>query len=151
MFVSYTDPLNKKYKVAVRVKKKNATDVKIKLRNGPPKINVKVPVEIELLSVPSMEDYAGDMKKQKILKEWIANEIKKNMVALVEKTQKEFKSEPFYWSLYVRPLFSTTKEYEEWDWTKKNYPYADIDINVEVEIIGFGKQMKESEMEKVRD
>ena len=34
---------------------------------------------------------------------------------------------------------------------KKNYPYATVDIKVDVEIVGFGKQMKESEMEKVRD
>jgi spore germination protein KC len=151
MFVSFTDPLDKKYKVAVRVKKKTPTDVKIKKRKGPPKINVTVPIEIELLSVPSMVDYAGDIKNQKILKNWIANEIKKNIVPLIEKTQKEFKSEPFYWSLYVRPLFSSTKEYEEWDWSNKNYPFAHIDVSVTVEIVGFGKQMKESEMEKVKD
>lgn len=151
MFVSFNDPVEKKYKIAVRVKKKTATDIKIKLRKGPPKINVKVPLEVELLSVPSMVDYAGDMKKQMILKKWIAKEIEKNMIPLVEKTQKEFKSEPFYWSLAVRPLFSTTKDYEEWDWTNKNYPYADINIDVQVDIIGFGKQLKESEMEKVKD
>ncbi|MDQ1003117.1 hypothetical protein QFZ28_003517 [Neobacillus niacini] len=112
---------------------------------------MKVPIEIELLSVPSMIDYAGDLKRQKILKNWIANEIEKKMVPLIEKTKKEYKSEPFYWSLYVRPLFNSTKEYEEWDWANKNYPFSDIDVNVQVEIIGFGKQMKESEMEKVRD
>jgi spore germination protein KC len=133
------------------VKKKTATDINIKLRKGPPKISVKVPLEVELLSVPSMVDYAGDMKKQMILKKWIAKEIENNMIALVEKTQKVFKSEPFYWSLAVRPLFSTTKEYEEWDWTNKNYPFADITIDVQVDIIGFGKQLKESEMEKVKD
>jgi spore germination protein KC len=151
MFVSFNDPIERNYKIAVRVKKKTATDINIKLRKGPPKISVKVPLEVELLSVPSMVDYAGDMKKQMILKKWIAKEIENNMIALVEKTQKVFKSEPFYWSLAVRPLFSTTKEYEEWDWTNKNYPFADITIDVQVDIIGFGKQLKESEMEKVKD
>jgi spore germination protein KC len=151
MFVSFPDPVEKNFKIAVRVKKKTATEINIKLRKGPPKINVMVPLEIELLSVPSMVDYADDMGKQMILKKWIAKEIEKKMTRLVEKTQKVFKSEPFYWSLAVRPLFSTTKEYEEWDWTNKNYPYADINIDVQVDIIGFGKQLKESEMEKVKD
>jgi spore germination protein KC len=151
MFVSFNDPVEKNYKIAVRVKKKTATDIKINMRKGPPKINVMVPLEVELLSVPSMVDYADDMGKQMILKKWIAKEIEKKMKRLVEKTQKVFKSEPFYWSLDVRPLFSTTKEYEEWDWTNKNYPYADINIDVQVDIIGFGKQLKESEMEKVKD
>lgn len=36
MYVSYQDPLNHKYKIACRLKKKTATKVKIKLRNGPP-------------------------------------------------------------------------------------------------------------------
>jgi spore germination protein KC len=151
MYVSYQDPLNNKYKVACRLKKKTSTKVKVKLRKGPPVINVMVPVEIEVLSTPSMENYAEDLEKQRILKEKIENELKSNLSTLVKKTQNEFKSDPFYWSLYVRPLFSSTKEYEKWDWTDKNYPYATVNIMVDVEIVGFGKQMKESEMEKVRD
>ncbi|MDQ0971821.1 spore germination protein KC [Neobacillus niacini] len=151
MYVSYQDPLNEKYMVACRVKKKTATKVKIKLRKGPPVINVMVPIEIEVLSSPSMENYAEDLQKQRILKKKIESELKENLSTLVKRTQDEFKSEPFYWSLYARPLFSSTKEYEKWDWTNKNYPFATVNIKVDVEIVGFGKQMKESEMEKVRD
>nr|MDP5193929.1 Ger(x)C family spore germination protein [Neobacillus sp. 179.-C4.2 HS] len=151
MYVSYQDPLNEKYMVACRVKKKTATKVKVKLRKGPPVINVMVPIEIEVLSTPSMENYAEDLAKQTILKKKIESELKENLVALVKRTQDEFKSEPFYWSLYARPLFSSTKEYEKWDWTNKNYPFATVNIKIDVEIVGFGKQMKESEMEKVRD
>lgn len=151
MYVSYQDPLNEKYMVACRVKKKTATKVKIKLRKGPPVINVMVPIEIEVLSSPSMENYAEDLQKQRILKKKIESELKENLSTLVKRTQDEFKSEPFYWSLYARPLFSSTKEYEKWDWTNKNYPFATVNIQVDVEIVGFGKQMKESEMEKVRD
>jgi spore germination protein KC len=151
MYVSYQDPLNEKYMVACRVKKKTATKVKIKLRKGPPVINVMVPIEIEVLSTPSMENYAENIEKQLILKKKIESELKENLITLVKRTQEEFKSEPFYWSLYVRPLFSSTKEYEKWDWTNKNYPFATVNIDVDVEIVGFGKQMKESEMEKVRD
>lgn len=151
MFVSYTDPLHKKFKVAMRLKKKTHTKVKVYRRDGPIKITAHVPVEAELLSVPSFEDYAHDLKKQTILKKMVEKQIQKHMMNVAEKSQKEFKSDPFYWSLYARPLFLTVKEYEKWDWTHKRYPYADIDIKVDVEITGFGKQMKESEMDKVRD
>nr|WP_263327447.1 Ger(x)C family spore germination protein [Neobacillus sp. Marseille-Q6967] len=151
MYVSYQDPLNEKFKIAARLKKKTATEVKVKLRKGPPLINVLLPLEFEVLSAPSMQNYADDWKKQKILKESLETQIKENMDALIMKTQEEFKSEPFYWSLYVRPLFSSTKEYEKWDWVNKNYPFAEIHVDVNVEIVGFGKQMKESEMQKVRD
>lgn len=151
MYVSYQDPLKEKYVVGCRVKKKTATKVKVKLRKGPPLINVRVPIEIEVLSTPSMENYAEDLEKQTILKKRIESETEENLSRLVKRTQDEFKSEPFYWSLHVRPLFSSTKEYEKWDWTNKRYPFATVNLQVDVEIVGFGKQMKESEMEKVRD
>lgn len=152
MFTSYKDPLDEKYKIAARIKKKTATEVNVKLRKkGPPKIDVKVPIEVELLSVPSMKNYSEDLENQQILIKTIEKEIEKNLFALVEKSQTEFKSDPFYWSLHARPLFSSVKDYENWDWTNKQYPFADITVAVEVELTSFGKQLKESEMEKVRD
>jgi hypothetical protein len=151
MFVSYRDPLKKKYKIAARLKKKLNTNVKIIKRNGPIQINVKVPVEIEILSVPSFINYADNLKNQKILKKTIEKTLEEHMMEVVEKSQKEFKTDAFYWSLYARPLFFTVKEYEDWDWNHKRYPFADINIKVDAEITGFGKQMKESEMQKVRD
>ena len=69
LFSSFPDPLDKKYKIAVRIKKKNKTKVKVSLRNGPPKIDVIYPVEIKVLSVPSMIDYADNIENQKKLKE----------------------------------------------------------------------------------
>ena len=151
MFSSFPDPLDKRYKIGVRIQKINKTRVKVKLRNGPPKIEVKYPAEIKILSVPSMVNYADNLENQKILKAALEKKMKENAEKLIEKTQKEFKSEPFYWSLYVRPLFSSVQEYEEWDWTNKNYPFADIDVTMDIEITGFGKQLRESNIEKVRD
>ena len=135
----------------MRIKKTNSTKVKVSLRNGPPKIDVIYPVEIRVLSVPSMIDYADNKENQKKLKIALESKMKENAENLIEKTQKEFKSEPFYWSLYVRPLFRTVKEYEEWDWTNKNYPFADINVTMDIAITGFGKQLKESDVEKVND
>ncbi len=152
MYSSFADPLDKKYKIGVRIEKNEKTKVKVKLRKGrPPKIDVYYPVEIEILSIPSMINYGDNLENQRLLKRTITSKMKKNAENLIKKTQKEFKSDAFYWSLYVRPLFSTVKEYEEWDWTNKNYPYADINVTMDVQIIGFGKQLRESEMKKVTD
>ncbi|PLS08470.1 Ger(x)C family spore germination C-terminal domain-containing protein [Neobacillus cucumis] len=151
MFVTYPDPLNKKYKIGARIRKKTNTEVKMTRRNGPLKIEVNVPLELELISIPSMLGYGDDLQKQKKLKQSIERLLENRLKKLVEKTQKKFKSEPFYWSLEIRPLFSSVKEYEKWDWTNKNFPFADINVNVDIEIIGFGKQIKEEEMKKVRD
>ena len=126
--------------------------MKIKLRKGrPPKIDVFYPVEIEVLSVPSMINYGDNLENQKLLKRTIESKMKDNAEKLIEKTQKEFKSDAFYWSLYARPLFSSVKEYEKWDWTNKQYPSADINVKLDVQITGFGKQLSESEMKKVTD
>lgn len=151
LFSSFQDPLDKKYKIGVRIGKKNKTRVNIKLRKGPPKIEVYYPVEIEILTVPSMINYGDNLENQKKLKEALMSKMKKNAEKLIEKSQKEFKADPFYWSLHVRPLFSTVKEYEEWDWTNKNYPFADITVTMDIEFIGFGKQFKEADIEKVID
>jgi spore germination protein KC len=97
------------------------------------------PVEIRVLSVPSMIDYAVNKENQKKLKMALESTMKENTEKLIEKTQKEFKSEPFYWSLYVRPLFHSVKEYEEWDWTNKNYSIADINVTMDIQLAGFGK------------
>lgn len=151
MFSSFPDPLDKRYKIGVRIRKTNKTKVNIERRNGPPKIEVKYPAEIKLISVSSMIDYASNYENQKKLKAALESKMKKNAEVLIKKTQREFKSEPFYWSLYARPLFSSVKEFEEWDWTNKQYPFADIRVTMDLEIVGFGKQSKEVDIKKVRD
>ena len=151
MFSSFPDPLDKKIKIAVKIKKTNSTKVKVSLRNGPPKIDVTYPVEISVLSIPSMIDYADNKENQKKLKTALESKMKENAENLIEKTQKKFKSDPFYWSLYVRPLFRSVKEYEAWDQTNKNYPFADINVTMDIELTGFCKQLKESNVKKVQD
>lgn len=151
LFSSFPDPLDKRYKIGVRLRKTNNTKVKVTLRNGPPKIDVYYPVEIKILSVPSLINYADNFENQKKLKETLESKMKQNALNLIEKTQKEYKAEPFYWSLYVRPLFSTVQEYEEWDWNNKNYPFADINVTMDIEFTGFGKQLREANIKKVLD
>lgn len=151
MFVTYPDPEEEDKLIGARVRKKTSTEVKIKLGKGSPKIDVMLPLEIEIVSVPSMVSYGDTKEIQEKLEASIEDAIKKKITKLIERTQEEFKAEPFYWSLHVRPLFSSVKEYENADWNKKIYPYADIDVTVDVVLIGFGKQIKESELEKVRD
>jgi spore germination protein KC len=151
LFSSFEDPLDKRYKIAVRLKKTNKNKVKVKLRNGPPKIEVYYPIEMKVLSVPSMIDYASNRENQRKLKRAIEKKLKENAENLIKRTQEEFKTEPFYWSLYVRPLFRNDKDYQKWDWNNKQYPYADITVNADVEITGFGKQFRESDMKKVLD
>ena len=151
MFSSFPDPLDRKYKIAVRIKKTNSTKVKVKLQKRPPKIDVIYPVEIRVLSVPSMIDYADNKENQKKLKTALESKMKENAENLIEKTQKEFKSESFL-LVFIRSSFiSHCQEYEEWDWTNKNYPFADINVTMDIAITGFGKQLKESDVEKVND
>ncbi|WP_338470699.1 Ger(x)C family spore germination protein [Niallia sp. XMNu-256] len=151
LFSSFQDPLDKRSKITVRIQKIKPTRVKVRLRNGPPKIEVNYPVEIKVLSVPSMINYAENLENQKKLKAALERKMKENAEKLIKKTQQEYKAEPFYWSLYVRPLFLSVKEYEEWDWNNKQYPFADVEVTMDIELTGFGKQLRESDIEKVKD
>lgn len=150
MYSSFPDPLDERFKIGVRIRKAQKNKVKVILRNGPPKIEVNYPVEITLLSVPSMIDYGSNFENQKKLKQTLEAAMKKNAEKLIERTQKEFKGEPFYWSLYARSQFRTVKEYSSFDW-EKQYPDADVEIKMDISIIGFGKQYREPELEKVVD
>ena len=83
MFSSFPDPLDKRYKIGVRIQKARKTKVQVKLRNGPPKIEVTYPVEIRILSVPSLINYGDNLENQKKLKIAIETKMKENAEKLI--------------------------------------------------------------------
>lgn len=150
IFSSFTDPLDKDYKIGVRLRKVKSVGVKVDVEEDIPKIDVYYPVEIAVLSVPSMINYGSNFENQRKLKEYLEEHMKKNAEELFEKTQKEFEGNPFQWSLYARKMFKTEKEYVAYNWMEK-YPEAEIKVTMDINIIGFGKQYREIDMERLLD
>ncbi|WP_077213453.1 Ger(x)C family spore germination protein [Bacillus dakarensis] len=150
VMVTYPDPFDEDYKIAIRLIKKHPVDVKMSLQNGRLNINMEVPFTVEVLTDPSMANYATDSEKVKILKEHLQSTLEKSALNFIKKTQEELKGNPFSLSLHGRRLFSTIPEYEDFDWMK-SYPEADINVKVKMELGEFGKQTKVIDLEKVRD
>lgn len=66
---SYPDPLDRKYRVSLRVIKDGNTRIDIDVEKDPPQIKVTVPVKAQIYSIPSLINYASDVEKQQLLKQ----------------------------------------------------------------------------------
>jgi spore germination protein KC len=138
MLVTFTDPLDDQYRLAMRIFREKKTKINIDLQQDKPNIQVTVPLKMDILAIPSFIDYAVDMDKQEYLKTYLENYLEKISMQLVEKTQKEYKEEPFLWELDARRKFFTYDEYDKYDWSK-HYEEADIDIKYDIKLRNFGK------------
>ncbi|GLC32590.1 Ger(x)C family spore germination protein [Clostridium omnivorum] len=138
---SQVDPLDPKYMIGMRLKKDKKTKIYIDTNKDVPLIDVTVPITIEVLSIPSFVNYPEDTEKQTILKNAIENEFETSSLNLVEKTQKEFKGDPFLWENEARKNFLTYNAYKNYSWSAK-YPEANVKIHYKVTIRGFGKALK---------
>jgi spore germination protein KC len=150
MLATYPDPLHENSRITARVIKKADTEIEMETNKPRPTIKVTVPISLELLAIPSLEEYIMDKDKQLLLEKSIERGLEKKARELVKKTQEEFKRQPFYWSLSVRSAFLTNKDYKKFDFAKK-YPDMDIDINFHVDITEFGQQIRTPELPEVRE
>ncbi|WP_153461487.1 MULTISPECIES: Ger(x)C family spore germination protein [Sediminibacillus] len=152
LLATYPDPIKKGYRIAASFIKKEKTKVDIDYKkNQPSKITVTVPFSLEILAIPSLVDYAENSENQKILRKTITDDINKRAEQLVKKAQQEYRSDPFYWSIYVRKYFRTIKEYEKADWNHDIFPNADVKLDFQLTQIEFGKMLNDSDLDAVRD
>ncbi|MBT2758231.1 Ger(x)C family spore germination protein [Mesobacillus foraminis] len=150
IITTFPDPFHDKYQLSARLIPQQEKKIKMDLNKKHPKIRVTLPLKVEILSDPSMTNYAGKKKETDQLEEYIESTIEEKIANLVERTQTEFKAEPFGWSLYARKEFKTLKEYMAFDWMK-TYPEIDIAVKVEVDFNEFGRQPKIPGFKGVRD
>lgn len=150
VLTTYQDPLNKDYRIATRLIKTHPVDYKINFNKSPAKVNIYVPLTVEVLSDPAMTNYARNREKQETLRDHIEKSIASNIEKFIKKSQEEFGGSPFSLSLHGRKHFLTIPEYEQFDWMK-SYSDMDIDVNVVIEFGEFGKQAKVPYLEELRD
>jgi Ger(x)C family germination protein len=140
MLISFPDPIDKKYRIEGRLTKRKRTKISLDISGNRPRIYVYVPISIEILSIPSFIDYVENKKMQSLLKKSIEKYMLEKSMALINKTQTEFKGEPFMWELVVRRKFLNYDDYKSYGWMDK-YADADVYISYDVSLIGFGKQL----------
>lgn len=148
IYSSFPDPINPQYTISTRMMKYGKNTVKMDLNRYTPTIDVTIPLYLDILSIHSMETYNnGNID---LLRTNIEETIKKKMEKLVQKTQEDFKGEPFGWSLVARKHFWTRQDYENYDWMK-SYPKMKVNIKVDVFIGTFGEQSELPKLHEVRD
>ncbi len=142
ILINFPDPFSDKpQQMAARLLKTENNKVKMNVKGAKPKIMITVPLRFEILSNPSMVNYAKSKKNRQILKEHLANHIKTMNEKFFKKSQTELKGSPYPLSLYARKYFGTIQEYKKFNWSK-SYLKADIIVKPEIQIIDFGKQEK---------
>lgn len=140
MLMSFEDPLESKYRISARVIKRKKNKIKIDISGEKPIAKVTVPINIEILSIPSFAKYPEMMKNQEVLKNSIAKELEAKTQSLVAKTKSEYGGEPFLWSYIVRKKFWTIDEYYKYNWMGEYYK-TQVAVKYNINIKGFGKQL----------
>ncbi|TVY07805.1 Ger(x)C family spore germination protein [Paenibacillus cremeus] len=144
---SFPDPLNKNFRVTLRVMKRGNTDIKINVKKDPPTIDVTVPIKTQLLSIPSLINYATNLEKQRQFVSSIKEHMEKESQAIIAKSQREFKSEPFVWYVEARKQFWTLQEFEKYDW-ENQFAKATVNVKFDVSLESFGKQTSPHRIEQ---
>jgi spore germination protein KC len=152
VLTTFKDPFDDRFRISARVsqKQENTYKLKRKSKNSRPEIEIKVPLFIEVLSDPSMTNYANNKGKVEELKQSLTAAIETNMAAYIARTQEEFKGETFHLSVPIRKEFSTHREFRDFDWMK-SYPNAKVKVRVVVQFGEFGRQTKLPNMHELRD
>lgn len=150
ILATYRDPFNKNYLITIKINKPYKNVIEMKLNETVPKINVTVPIKVDVLTNHSMTNYVNDEKKKNILKNSIKEQLTAKMEKLIKKTQDEFKGQPFGWSLEARKKFLTISEYEAYNWMEK-YPSMKVSVNVDITFGNFGRQSLLPNLKDLRD
>jgi spore germination protein KC len=135
------DPFSNNHKqFAARLLKTKSNKVKMNVKGARLKIEITIPLNVEIMTNPSKVDYA-EKKNQKIIKQHIATHMKEVNEKVFKKTQTKLKGVPFPLPLYARRYFGTIQEFKKFNW-RKSYLDADIIVHPNIEIVDYGKRAK---------
>lgn len=141
ILVDMPDPFSdNKKQFAARIMKTENNRIRMNLKGIRPKIIITIPLQIEILSNPSVINFSKK-KNQEILKIHITKHIEKMHEDLLKKTQTKLKGVPYPLPLYARRYFGTIQEYKKFNWAKA-YLRAEIIVKAKVDIVDYGKRVK---------
>ena len=150
LIVTMKDPLRSGFRIPIKVTDTSKPRLTMDLHGDPPTIRAELKMDLEIVTIPSMIDYSGDLEKQKLLRESLEAEIESLMAAMIEKTQKEFKGEPFEWGLTARRHFLTDAGFRAYGWMER-YPEMKIECKVHVNLTKFGLQLRTPNIRKLEE
>jgi Ger(x)C family germination protein len=136
---SFSDPLDERAMISVRLFRNGGTKIRMNLRKERPDIHVTIPLRVQVLSFTSLQQYATDVRKQMLLERHLKEEIEKEVLEVIRLSQRKFKGDPFEWELIARKHFRTMPAYQAYDWAK-HFKRANVDVKIDLRIENFGKQ-----------
>jgi Ger(x)C family germination protein len=140
MIFTVPDPKSEEFRVTIRIVRYGNSKLDVAINGENAKIDIKIPIVVEVLSIPSFTNYVENLEMEDVLKKQIQSYLTERCNALIKKTKTEFKAEPFLWELEARKNFNTYPEYEKFDWSKA-YLSSEVEVNFAIELKRFGKQL----------
>lgn len=130
--ITIPNPEDSNNSIDLYIYNKSKPKIKVKIINGSPLITVNLKLEAKILSIDANSNY---MTKERIPE--ISNSANQYIEALMNnylyKTAKQFKSDINGFGKYATNLFTTMKDFEEYNWLE-NYQNSFFDINVDTKI-----------------
>ncbi len=125
---SMPDPQMEDYQVAIDIREFDTPQYKIRIEDGKPKINVRVFLEGEIVSIQSRINYE-DPDKQEPLKKAFEEYINKGLEQTIKKCQ-EKNTDVLSFGQRAANHFATIQEWEKYKWNEK---FSQAEIKTEVE------------------
>jgi len=127
--------------VSLRLAEARKPQIKVKIKENKPVINVKVSLEGNILAITGKNDYStGDGLNE--LENYASEYIRERVVSFLEKTRDEFKSDICSIGKYVKKTFILWEDWVNFNWTEK-YEKADFNVDVNVKIRRPGIMVKQ--------
>jgi spore germination protein KC len=132
------------YIIVIEIRKGRSPEFKVNLTGEKPQFEVKLVLEGEIMSIQSGINYELDEAADK-LDTYLEQTIRREVIKVIEKTQKEFKSDIIGFGEYTRPYFWTWQDWEDYHWLER-YPDAEIEVKVQLDIRRTGLMIKTEEI-----
>lgn len=129
-YISIPDPLKKKYYVILNMKQNRKPIQKVEMVDGKPKISLILNLEADYLAIQSGFDYESD-EGRNLFEKTTQDFLKKEVLAFLMRTAKEFKSDICGFGRSLKSKFLTWDEWENFKWLSK---YKESTFNVEVKL-----------------
>ncbi len=130
--ISIPNPEDKNAYIDLYVYNQSKPKISVKIVNGSPLISIDIKLEAKILSVDNNSNYMTENILTEISTS-ASQYIKKILCEYLYKTTTEFNSDIDGFGKYALPLFTTTQEFDSYNWLQ-NYQNSFFDVKVETNV-----------------
>ncbi|NLX76006.1 MAG: Ger(x)C family spore germination protein [Clostridiaceae bacterium] len=127
--------------VTLRLSRARKPEVRVKIKDDKPVVNIRISLEGDILAVTGNNDYSTGESLKK-LENYASDYIRRNVVSFLEKTRDDFNSDICFIGKSVKKTFLFWEDWIKFNWTDK-YKNAQFVVDVEVKIRRSGVMVKQ--------